>query len=655
MNGIYSDQTKLYLTPEEPIVGEKVKIRVRVPKYLGKVLGSVYVTPEKNIKKYRNIKMKLIKETELFVYFERSFIMPDRNIHYHFEIELLDKNQKIKYDAMGLVNKRSIHNFVLIPNFKTPEWSHGSIYYQIFVDRFNNGDKTNDPVNDEYIYDGKKIIKKEWNELPSQENGHREFYGGDLKGIMDKIDYLKDLGVETIYLNPIFVSPSPHKYDTQDYENIDPHFGKIVEDTEDIKEKYKVRTTFKSNLKASNSLFLDFVNTLHKNNIKIILDGVFNHCGSYHKWVDELNIYDDGVKNNKNSKYKENFYWNGENYEGWWGYSTLPKLNYSNIKLREYIANIGIKWVDNYKIDGWRLDVADDLGKSKEENIEFWKFFNKKIKSKNKDTIIFAEVYKSPLEWIEKKSWDSIMNYITCMDPVSYFLTGIEKHNDSINESLFMNSNEFIKSVTHALSQLPMNSKFIALNQLSNHDHSRWMTRTTRKIGRINTIGHEEAAKDIDLDVFKIGIMMMFTLPGSPGLYYGDEIGLAGWTDPDNRRPFPWNEVENNKILNFIKKIISIYKKNNALRKGSFEFLNNDGGYLSYGLWNDEKKYIVIINREEIEKNVNIPVWLLEINQGKANLLISNQETNQEELNFNNGNLNFIAPKKSAFIFELKY
>jgi alpha-glucosidase len=266
MKGIYSDQTNFYLFPEEPDVGELVTVRLRIPKYLGKSVGNVFFAPEKNVKRYQHKSMDLCKESEYFYYFESSFNMPDRILRYHFEINLLDKKKNIVYDAMGIPQNRPIIDFTLIAGFKTPQWAHGSVYYQIFVDRFYNADESNDPVNNEYHYDGQVVVKKDWETLPHPKNGHREFYGGDLKGVLEKLDYIEDLGVETIYFNPIFVSPSPHKYDTQDYEHIDPHFGVIVEDTEDLTKKYKVRTTSEVNLKKSDELFQKLVEECHQRN-----------------------------------------------------------------------------------------------------------------------------------------------------------------------------------------------------------------------------------------------------------------------------------------------------------------------------------------------------------------------------------------------------
>lgn len=652
MYSIHSDQTINFMSPIEPKPGDNVEIKIRVPKELGHVKGNVFFTPEKNSKRYSHAEMKKISGTEYYNFFSYNFIMPNRILRYHFEINLVNDNKKVKYDAMGICEHRAIHDFVLIPNFKIPEWSYGKIYYQIFIDRFYNGDKSNDPVDGEYIYDGKPIIKKEWDSIPDYLNGHREFYGGDLQGIIKKTDYIEDLGIEALYLNPIFTSPSPHKYDTQDYLSVDPHFG-IIDDDVEGKDKYKVRTTSKTNIEKSNKLFNNFVDHFHNRNIKIILDGVFNHCGSFHKWIDEKNLYGNGVMKNQNSEYKKYFYWHGDFYEGWWGYSTLPKLNYSNIELWEEIANIGIKWTSEpYNIDGWRLDVADELAKDFETNSSFWKFFRKKINKTEENKLIFSEIYKSPLPWLENKSWHSIMNYITVMDPISYFLTGTEKHNDSFREDLYQNSDYFVSAVNWALSQLPMNSKFSALNQLSNHDHSRWLTRTTQKIQRLNNENSDEAGMDYDEDIFRIGLLLMFMLPGSPSLYYGDEIGLPGWTDPDNRRTYPWDNLTefNKKTLDYTKNLIDLYKSSKTFRYSSFKFIQWYDGYISFELWDNNNKYIVLINSNHA-KNISIPIKLLD--NIKDTKIIFKTKDNDLKINIDDNQILFSLPDKIGIVVKL--
>ncbi|MFR3961314.1 alpha amylase N-terminal ig-like domain-containing protein [Eubacterium ventriosum] len=381
-----------------------------------------------------------------FDYYAINLALGTKMIKYHFRTV---GQCQLYYNVFGASEHFSEEwEFEFTPGFKTPDWAKGAVMYQIMVDRFNNGDKSNDVMTNEYAYIGRGVSKVEnWVEPPAVD-GTRQFYGGDLQGVIDKLEYLEKLGVEVIYFNPIFVSPSNHKYDTQDYDYIDPHFGKIVNDNGKLlkdgdnnnehAQRYKVRTTDLANLEASNKLFVELVEKAHAHGIKIIIDGVFNHCGSFNKWMDKEKFY------TKNKNYKSGAYiskdspynlyfkfledrWPDNNsFEGWWGFDTLPKLNYEGSKeLCDYIIEVGKKWVSPpYNVDGWRLDVAADLGHSQEFNHEFWKKFRKAVKEANPEAIILAEHYGDANSWLQGDQWDTIMNYDGFMDPVTWFLTG---------------------------------------------------------------------------------------------------------------------------------------------------------------------------------------------------------------------------------------
>ena len=329
--------------------------------------------------------------------------------------------------------------------------------YQIYTDRFYNGDKTNDVETNEYFYIGDYSRKvTDWNKYPDT-MGVREFYGGDLQGVLDKLDYLQDLGIEVIYFNPLFVSPSNHKYDIQDYDYIDPHFGVICEDGGEVladgdrdnanATKYQKRVAGLANLEASNELFIKLVEELHRRGMKVILDGVFNHCGSFNKWMDRERIYENqkeyapGAYVSAQSPYRSYFDFREDeeekwpynrSYDGWWSHDTLPKLNYEGSKeLEEYILRVGQKWVSPpYNADGWRLDVAADLGHGSEYNHGFWKKFRKKVKEANPEALILAEHYGDPSSWLQGDEWDSVMNYDAFMEPLTWFLTGMVKHSE---------------------------------------------------------------------------------------------------------------------------------------------------------------------------------------------------------------------------------
>ena len=621
---LFSDTTEEYVIPCEPSPYDEITIRFR--------------TAINNIDRVflvcKGEKLLMLKESsdEVFDYYAIKVQLDNEKITYHFEVKV----GKITgfYDIRGLSHEANeYYDFVVIPGFKTPAWAKGAVMYQIYVDRFCNGDKSNDVETNEYCYIGENVSKVEnWDKYPAQ-MGVREFYGGDLQGVLDKMDYLEDLGIEVIYFNPLFVSPSNHKYDIQDYDYIDPHFGKIVEDKGELLQqgqkenrfasRYINRVTNKVNLEASNELFIKVVEEAHKRGIKVILDGVFNHCGSFNKWMDRERIYENaegyekGAFVSENSPYHDYFYFHDSNrwpynptYDGWWGHDTLPKLHYEDSKtLFDYVMHIARKWVSPpFNVDGWRLDVAADLGFSPEYNHKFWQEFRKAVKEANPNAIILAEHYGDTREWLQGNEWDSVMNYDAFMEPVTWFLTGMEKHSDDFRPDLLGNADSFWGAMWHHSSSFTMPSWQIAMNQLSNHDHSRFMTRTGHKVGRTDTMGPEEANYGNNPAVFREGVVMQMTWPGAPAVYYGDEAGVCGFTDPDNRRTYPWGK-EDKELIAFHKAIIKLRRTCAELRTGSLKCLGKDYNYLAYGRFKRESQTIVLINNNGHEITKDVRVW----------------------------------------------
>ena len=585
------------------------------------------------------MKMSHMDTKGRFDYYAINLALGTKMIKYHFRTV---GQCQLYYNVFGASEHFSEEwEFEFTPGFKTPDWAKGAVMYQIMVDRFNNGDKSNDVMTNEYAYIGRGVSKVEnWMEPPAVD-GTRQFYGGDLQGVIDKLEYLEKLGVEVIYFNPIFVSPSNHKYDTQDYDYIDPHFGKIVNDNGKLlkdgdnnnehAQRYKVRTTDLANLEASNKLFVELVEKAHAHGIKIIIDGVFNHCGSFNKWMDKEKFY------TKNKNYKSGAYiskdspynlyfkfledrWPDNNsFEGWWGFDTLPKLNYEGSKeLCDYIIEVGKKWVSPpYNVDGWRLDVAADLGHSQEFNHEFWKKFRKAVKEANPEAIILAEHYGDANSWLQGDQWDTVMNYDGFMDPVTWFLTGVDKHSDNSNPGMRGDAGTFKLTMQYQMSRMQNQSLLVAMNELSNHDHSRFLTRTNRMVGRVGTAGTAAASQDIDEAIFKQGVVMQMTLPGAPTLYYGDEAGVCGWTDPDNRRTYPWGH-ENFEILEFYREAIAIHRQHKVFKTGSYKPLVEQRDLLCYGRFDMDNAAFVVINTSDTDKTVSIPTWTLGVEDGES-------------------------------------
>lgn len=669
---LYSDTTENFVTPAEPAPYTRVKIRFRSKR---NNIDRVFLI----CKGQRYLMFKVDSDAQ-FDYYEVKLQLDNEKITYYFEVQA--GAIVCYYDFRGVAKRPDEHyNFVLIPGFETPDWAKGAVMYQIYVDRFCNGDPTNDVLTNEYQYIGEKSRHVEdWNQYPASMDV-RNFYGGDLQGVLDKLDYLKELGIEVIYFNPLFVSPSNHKYDIQDYDHIDPHYGKIVRDggrlledweTENTHaERYITRVTDPENLQASDELFIKVVEEAHRRGIRVILDGVFNHCGSFNKWLDRERIYENaqgyekGAYVSGESPYYRYFKFRDQNrfpynptYDGWWGHDTLPKLNYEESRqLEEYILYIARKWVSApYHVDGWRIDVAADLGHSPEYNHRFWRKFREVVKEANPNAIILAEHYGDPSGWLQGDQWDTIMNYDAFMEPVTWFLTGMEKHSDDRRADLQGNADHFLNMMKYNSANLAMPSWYTAMNELSNHDHSRFLTRTNHKVGRTNNLGPEAANQGVNKAVLRQAVIMQMTWPGAPTVYYGDEAGLCGFTDPDNRRTYPWGR-EDHQLIEFHRAVIRMHRDNPEFKKGSLKWLWTDPGFIAYGRFTASHHSAVFVNSADKEVTKEIPVWELGIpKQAELTSLIFTNEkgfhTEPVKYEVDAGKVRVTMPKASAMVLQ---
>lgn len=661
----FSDTTEHFVTPAQPAAYDRVTIRFRTARnnvdrvfcvHKGwKHLMSKEVLPRENalckdilrrgilqdgrkaadLPKAGNDKGDAVRQDD-FDYYIYELQLEDEKVCYHFEIYA--GQQVYFFDSRGPVQEIDEHfAFSIIPGFRTPDWAKGAVMYQIFTDRFCNGDPSNDVETGEYCYlDYQVHAVEDWDRCPLSTDV-REFYGGDLQGVLDKLDYLQELGVEVLYFNPLFVSPSNHKYDIQDYDHIDPHLGKIVSEAGGLlpegwtdnrfATKYINRVTNRANLEASDALFIKLVEEAHSRGMRVLLDGVFNHCGSFNKWMDKERIYEQAEGYEKgahvawDSPYRSYFSFHDDfawpynlSYDGWWGYKTLPKLNYEGSRaLQEYILYIGRKWVSPpFNADGWRLDVAADLGYSPEYNHYFWQEFRKAVKDANPEAIILAEHYGPTSDWLQGKEWDTVMNYDAFMEPVTWFLTGMEKHSDDFRWDLLGNAGAFWSAMHYHTANFAMPSWQCAMNELSNHDHSRFLTRTNHKVGRVNQLGSQAAEQDVNKAVLREAVVIQMTWMGAPTIYYGDEAGVCGFTDPDNRRTYPWGR-EDHQLIRFHKDITRIRRENDELRRGSLKYVDSDYNFLAYGRFHKQGQCVILINNNDHPMFREVSVWELGI------------------------------------------
>ena len=575
---LYSDETAQYRTPMEPEPGDIVTVRFRT---LKNNVDAVYFISG-TIRK----EMKVEKSREGFDYYAIQIPVGSEPIHYYFEI----RAGKIVcyYNELGVTRQlQEQYSFGIIPGFHTPDWAKGAVMYQIFVDRFYNGDSSNDVLTNEYFYiSGHSRRIEDWSKIPDNMDVNN-FYGGDLQGVMDKLDYLQDLGVEVIYLNPIFVSPSNHKYDIQDYDYVDPHFGKIVHDEGNLladwdkdnthAKRYIDRVTNKENLEASNQLFIELVEEIHKRGMKVILDGVFNHCGSFNKWLDRERIYENQPGYEKGAfisgdspyhsffKFHNEYCWPyNEFYDGWWGHNTLPKLNYEDSeKLYEDILRIAKKWVSApFYVDGWRLDVANEVDRG------FWRDFRRAAHEENPESVMIGEIWESSETWLNGDMFDSTMNYDfrkNCRDFFALRKISAEEFHDRIVKMLLRYRTGTLRG---------------QLNLLDSHDVNRFLSYC-----------------EGDLRRFRLAEVFLFTSPGIPCVFYGDELGMDGSSETTLRGPMPWEKVQDEED-DFFSRLIAIRKEHEELTYGDYtlRYMDHDGGYIYQRTWGDHKITVCLNN-----------------------------------------------------------
>lgn len=533
--------------------------------------------------------------------YEKTIKVPDKAglIWYYFELEtdigvVYYGNNSENLGGKGEMSfQPPSHSFqitVYDEKYVTPEWFKDAIAYQIFPDRFYNG---NDDGS--FLYESKDVIKRRWGEQPfykaeqfGGEYTSNDFFGGNLNGIIKKLPYLEDLGITVIYLNPIFKSYSNHKYNTGNYEEIDPMFG----DEE----------TFK--------LLCD---EARKRGIRIVLDGVFNHTGSDSKYFNKYGNYDSvGAYQSKDSPYYSwyNFVDYPDVYESWWGIDTLPQIVETSPELREYLLSgkdaIIKKWI-KCGASGWRLDVVDELPDF------FVKELRKNVKEVDPDAVIIGEVWEdasNKVSYGERRKYfygeelDSVMNYPLRSAVIDAALCRIDAY-------------EFNRRIMSLKENYPKPAFYSLLNMMSSHDVERIVT----LMGGVPTrheVSREDQAK-FSLNGYALEMArkrtklvwgMIMTMPGVPCLFYGDELGVQGYGDPFCRSTFPWDNMDEidpgSEMRIWIKSLIKLRKSSKTLRTGEFNYVHRIGCTYAFIREDEKDKYIIISNFDSTPKDIRL-------------------------------------------------
>ncbi len=567
--------------------GKRVKVCLKTEAL---TFDAVYVRIEPDNEEYLVAMVQCGRAGELLLW-EVSFEPNrDRDIT-HYVFKVVRNGQQYWLDARGVQKRippKEFH-FKLNVNHQPPKWVQEQVFYQIFPDRFV-ASQIESAIREAYCeYDPDAVIKM-WGEPVGnhQNSGAREFFGGDLKGVEQKLGYLEQLGVTALYFNPIFSSPSNHKYDTTDYFTIDPMFG-------------------------TNEHFASLCEKIRSKNMKIVLDAVFNHTSVHHPWFD-IQQKGKGAYGNPQSDFRDYYFFDGEsnNYIGWKGIDNLPVLNFENHEVREYIyqgeASVIKHWLKPpYSVDGWRFDVIHMLGEGEgaKNNAHYVKAFRQATKSVNPNAYVLGEHFFEATQWLQGEQEDGAMNYYGFAHPVRAFIA----HQDITYDPIDIDGFEFKAWLDESRAKVPFANQLSQLNQLDSHDTARFLTLVN---------GDEKK--------MQIALALLMTYVGAPCIYYGSEVGLEGSFDPDNRRCFPWHLVQGSPWLQLYQQWIEIRKQFKALQSGSMQWLYCDERAFAYARQLGEETIIVAVNIGLQESTIDLPLWQLGLNAKHLHQLLDKCE-----------------------------
>ena len=496
-------------------------------------------------------------------------------------------------------------------NNTTPDWVQDAIFYQIFPDRFARSSRNPNG----------HLPFESWDSAPT----HHGYKGGDLYGVAEKLDYLKDLGITALYLNPIFASASNHRYHAYDYFTVDPLLG-------------------------GNAAFLELLAEAHKREIRVVLDGVFNHA-SRGLWQ-----FHHVLESGDGSPYRDWFFFDPERlsrrkhwgaypgpqeiqalqredsvtaigYRGWWNLPALPKFNTNTPAVREYLFGIAEHWI-KLGIDGWRLDVAEEINDD-----SFWQEFRKRVRAINPEVYIVAEIWHESHRWLQGDQFDAIMNYDVTKPVLAFFpgrnlnLRVLHQQSNYHGISHTIDAHEFANRIDHNLGLYKQDITYSQLNLLDSHDTPRFLSCASG-----------------DKDSLKLAWLFLFAYPGAPCIYYGDEIGLAGEHDPDCRKAFSWEESKwDTDLFAYIKELIALRSQTPALRRGDYGRLWSAHGIYAFSRSLDGNRFIIALNVSETPQQARV------VYRGQYPRIIFGEAS---DLSVEGEHLSFKLPARSGVIFK---
>lgn len=587
LESIYSDGSSCFVSNPQPALGETVTVWLRVYEDapVQHVLMQSFPNGVGSV-----VEMKRGESIHGLVYYSAELYVNEYRVTYIFDI--ISNGKVYYYNQLGITTylPDHAHDFVLLSDYEQPTWVKHSVFYQVFPERFCNGNSENDVKDGEYELNGHPTIQvKDWTKLPLtyQEGFCLDFFGGDLEGVRQKIPYLKELGVNAVYLNPIFEAPSIHKYDCIDYFHVDPHFG-------------------------GDEALAALSKELHENGMKLILDISINHTGTAHKWFNRDGLFFDiseGAFHNPASKERAFYFFReGTNeYTGWLGIQDLPTLNYTSDDLRNIIYkdqdSVIRKWLKPpYSIDGWRFDVADTFARNNEVQLshELWPEIRKSIREENPDAYILAEDWSDCSEYLQGKEWDSPMNYYGCARILRQFVGAGDPYfqHDVLSKLNNRPTGEDVKArIMHYLSRIPFILWQNQFNLIDSHD-----------IARLHNM------PNIHPEEYRGAVIMQFMLIGTASIYYGDEAEADGWVpDTDGcRAAFPWHkDFKRTPTWNLYRKLAHLKTEDSVFSDGGQAFLYASDTVISLARFTRDRAVVAVMSVGNTDETIRLPLGMI--------------------------------------------
>ena len=597
-NGLFHDQGPLYDNHPEPTASQSVTLTLRT--FKGDITSANIKYYDSADSQFHWVAMHWVSNDPTGRFDDWQGTIPASASEKYYRFQINDGTATAWLNAAGITaSEPSSGDFFIIPGFTTPDWMKNGVVYQIFPDRFFDGDTSNDVTNGQYTYAGCATEQHAWGTSVTSNVGgcnSAVFFGGDLQGVIDKLGYIKNtLGADIVYLNPIFTSPTNHKYDTEDYTTVDPAFG-------------------------TNSTLQTLIADIHSSSNGprgyVILDGVFNHTGDTNRWFDRYHWWStDGAYESQSSPWYGYYTFQQwpDSYSGFFGIASMPKLDYgaSGSAVRNAIYGASTSVMQTYlkapyDIDGWRLDAAQYLDAggnngSDATNHQIMREMRSAVMSVHPNAEILGEFWGDASPWLDSgDQWDGAMNYNGFTQPVSEWICGVDESGNSASIS----ASQLQSWLKGTRADLPTDVQQTMTNELGTHDTMRFATRCGGDIWKTY-----------------LGLIFQMTYVGTPTIYYGDEYGMQGGADPDNRRTFDWSQGSTlNSAVALTRKLIAIRKQYAALRTGSFLSLLADDSHhiFAFGRFDASHRIAVVLNNDSTSYSVTVPVWQLSMPDGST-------------------------------------